>query len=169
MPDIPRIRAGQRIEVDQTRVVLDNGEPAFFVVITDEFINGQGIRLRDGISINTNPNLDVGNIGPTHRENHFSIGGIHDPENAYEEFPPEQQVHYGFIRQLPYRSLASEYPEFDGIELEAVNNVYGGRYARRGKTNRKTNSKKTVKTRKCNRRKSNRRKSNGRKCNGRRR
>ena len=168
MPDIPRIRAGQRIEVDQTRVVLDNGEPAFFVVITDEFINGQGIRLRDGISINTNPNLDVGNIGPTHRENHFSIGGIHDPENAYEEFPPEQQVHYGFIRQLPYRSLASEYPEFAGIELEE-NNFYGGRYARRGKTNRKTKSKKTIKTRKCNGRKSNGRKSNGRKSNGRRR
>ena len=117
MPDIPRIRAGQRIEVGQTRVVLDNGVPAFFVVITNEFINGQGIRLRDGININTNPNLDVGNIGPTHRENHFSIGGIHDPEYAYEEFPPEQQVHYGFIMQLPHRSLASQYPEFAGIEL----------------------------------------------------
>ena len=129
-----------RIEVGQRRQVYDrnpndNGMPDIWCVdITDEFINGRGLALRNGIDINVNPNLN----------NDLVIGDIcNDPELI--EFPNDEQIRYGFILDDDRMDEGQ-----DGGRMRMRRHKSKGKS--KSKCKSKCKSKKTVKTRKCYRR-----------------
>jgi len=94
-----------RIESGQRRQVYDRASGTrWYVDITDEFLHGRGRELRDGIDINTNPNLNRFNNGliaiePLHPPQDFVIGDeyVETPEFLLDVFPLDEQAHYGFI------------------------------------------------------------------------
>jgi|694.fasta_scaffold36406_7 hypothetical protein len=166
-----------RIEAGQRRQVYDRAsDNIWYVYITDEFLHGRGLALRNGIDINDNPNLNHF-IKPLHPPQDFVIGGEYDerPEFQLHEFPPDEQVHYGFIVPgLERQHEQREQDPLDGRILRVhdddvdnddpwdfqLNQVNGGRTRRRkskGKSKGKSKckgkgkckSKKTLKTRKC--------------------
>jgi hypothetical protein len=94
-----------RIEAGQRRQVYDRAsDNIWYVDITDEFLHGQGRELRREIDINANPNLNRFNNGliviePLHPPQDLVIGDeyVETPEFQLDEFPLDEQVHYGFI------------------------------------------------------------------------
>lgn len=135
-----------RIEVGQRRQVCDmESGNCWYVDITDEFIR----RRRElHCDINDNPNLNRfinGLIGiePLNPPQDFVIGDeyVEAPEFQLDEFPLDEQIHYGFIMPGLERH---ENPQ----EQRPV--AAGGR-TRRRKSKGKSKPKKKVKTRKCNR------------------
>jgi len=170
---------GHRIEVGQRRQVYDRESGArWYVDITDEFLHGLGSELRNGIDINTNPNLNRFNNGvivvaPLHPLQDLVIGDeyVETPEFQLDEFPLDEQVHYGFImpgleRQHEHMEDDDENPDPWAAMWHArhpnPNPAAGGRTRRhkskcKSKSKSKSKSKgkgkgKSKKTRKCIRR-----------------
>jgi hypothetical protein len=176
-----------RIEVGQRRQVYDRESDArWYVDITDEFLRGLGRELRHGIDVNDNPNLNRFNNGligiePLHPPQDLVIGDVETPEFLLDEFPLDEQIHYGFImpgleRQHEHEPMedddANPDPlpnQYQGEQLEnhdpwrdmwygpRPNQAAGGRTRRRkskgkSKGKSKCKGKKTIKTRKCIRR-----------------
>jgi hypothetical protein len=112
---------GHRIEAEQRRQVYDRESGArWYVDITDEFLHGLGSELRNGIDINTNPNLNRFNNGligiePLHPPQDLVIGDeyVEKPEFLLDEFPLDEQVHYGFIMPGLERQHEHEHMEDD--------------------------------------------------------
>lgn len=108
------------MEVGQRRQVYDRESGArWYVDITDEFLRGRGRELRHGIDINANPNLNRFNgliaVEPLHPPQDLVIGGIYieTPEFQLDEFPLDEQVHYGFIMPGLERQHEHEHMEDD--------------------------------------------------------
>ena len=160
---------GHRIEVGQRRQVCDmESGNCWYVDITDEFIHGLGSELRRGVDINTNPNLNRFNNGligiePLHPPQDFVIGDeyVETPEFLLDEFPFDEQIHYGFV--VPPLERQHEHMEDDDEDPDPWAAMWHARYqeqrpvaaggrTRHRKSKSKSKSKKTVKTRKCNRR-----------------
>jgi hypothetical protein len=160
----------------------------WYVDITDEFIHGLGRELRRGIDINDNPNLNRFNNGligiePLNPPQDFVIGDeyVEAPEFQLDEFPLDEQIHYGFImpgleqqheHEPEHMEDDDEDPDPRAVMLHVRDQeqrpvAAGGRTRRRKskgkskskvkskvKSKAKSKSKKTVKMRKCNRRRS---------------
>jgi hypothetical protein len=127
-----------RIEAGQRRQVYDRGSgDRWYVDITDEFLHGLGRELRHGIDVNANPNLNGFNNGliaiePLHPPQDFVIGDeyVETPEFRLDEFPFDEQVHYGFImpglerQHDEHMEDDDEHPDpLDGHILRVVNVV----------------------------------------------
>jgi hypothetical protein len=166
------------IEAGQRRQVYDRESGArWYVDITDEFLRGRGLALRHGIDINTNPNLNRFNNGliaiePLHPPQDLVIGEIYieTPEFQLDEFPLDEQVHYGFIMPGLERQHEQHMEDDDenpdpwaamwhARHQEQPPAAAGGRTRRckskgkgKGKGKCKGKGKKTIKTRKCIRR-----------------
>ena len=93
------------IEAGQRRQVYDRESgDRWYVDITDEFLHGRGLALRNGINVNDNPNLNRSTNGliviePLHPPQDLVIGNeyVETPDFLLNEFPLDEQVHYGFI------------------------------------------------------------------------
>lgn len=167
-----------RIEAGQRRQVYDRkSNDRWYVDITDEFLHGRGLELRHGVDVNANPNLNRFNneliaIEPLHPPQDFVIGDeyVETDEFRLDEFPLDEQVHYGFI--MPGLERQHDDPldgrigrvmddDDDDDNPDPWDMLHalprnGGRTRRRkskgkskGKSKCKGKSKKTVKTRKC--------------------
>lgn len=166
-----------RIEAGQRRQVYDRkSNDRWYVDITDEFLHGRGLELRHGVDVNANPNLNRFNneliaIEPLHPPQDFVIGDeyVETDEFRLDEFPLDEQVHYGFI--MPGLERQHDDPldgrigrvmdDDDDDNPDPWDMLHalprnGGRTRRRkskgkskGKSKCKGKGKKTVKTRKC--------------------
>jgi hypothetical protein len=124
-----------RIESGQRRQVYDRASGTrWYVDITDEFLHGRGRELRHGIDINTNPNLNRFNNGliaiePLHPPQDFVIGDeyVYTPEVRIDEFPLDEQAHYGFIMPgLERQHEHDEHMEDDDEHPDPLPNQYQG-------------------------------------------
>ena len=175
---------GHRIDVGQRRQVCDMDSGAcWYVDITDEFLRRRRELHHD---INDNPNLNRFNgvivVAPLHPQQDLVIGDeyVETPEFQLDEFPPYEQVHYGFIvpglerYNEPMDDDANPDPlhnQFQGAQVEQhdpwagmwnalqnqnpnpnPNPAAGGRTRRRKSKSKGKNKCKSKKTRKCIRR-----------------
>ena len=120
-----------RIEVGQRRQVYDRDSGArWYVDITDEFLRGLGRELRHGIDINDNPNLNRFNgvivVAPLHPQQDLVIGDeyVETPEFQLDEFPLDEQVHYGFI--MPGLERQHEHMDDDDEHPDPLHNQFQG-------------------------------------------